>query len=74
MTPNTIAELLKLISEKRLPPASGNKRFQSDISADTPYVDAYHIPKMRNMEPAAIRNIPASAIDLLIMFQLCQLL
>ena len=64
MIPNTIVEQLRLMSHKRLPLNSGNKRSCIDMSVEVPYINAYHRPKIRNIEPARIRNIPAIAIDL----------
>ncbi len=64
MNPNTIVEQLRLMSHKRLPLNSGNKRSRIDISVEIPYSHAYHKPKIRNIEPTTIRNIPAIAIDL----------
>ena len=47
------------------PANSGNKRCSTGMSVETPYIQAYQIPKTRNVEPTTIRNIPAMAIDLL---------
>ena len=63
--PNTIIEQPPLISDNRSAAHSGNKSFLADISAEIPYINAYDIPKIRNMEPTTIRNVPAMAIDLL---------
>ncbi len=64
IVPNTIVEELTLISHKRLP-LGGSRRCSICISVEIPYIQAYHNPSIRNMEPATIRNIPTIAIDLL---------
>ena len=66
IVPNTIIEQPPAISDKRSAARSGNRSFHLiDISAEIPYIQAYNIPKITNMEPTAIRNTPAIAIDLL---------